>query len=57
MSLDYDSLVFFAKTFGLVYLVVFFVVAAAWIYWPGRRDAYERAGRSVLDDARPEERS
>lgn len=48
--MDHQTLVVFAKTFGLVYLVVMFLLAAGWAFWPARQDEFDRASRSVLDD-------
>lgn len=48
--MDHDTLVGFAKTVGLVYLVVMFLLCAAHAFWPSRREELDRASRSVLDD-------
>ena len=48
--MDHDTLVGFAKTFGLVYLVVMFLLCVAYAFWPSRHEQFDRAARSVLDD-------
>jgi cytochrome c oxidase cbb3-type subunit IV len=48
--MDHETLVGFAKTFGLVYLVVMFLLCVAWAFWPSRQEELDRASRSVLDD-------
>ncbi len=46
--MSYDTLVYLAKTFGLFWMLGFFVIVAIWTYWPSRRERYRRAARSVL---------
>lgn len=50
IDLTHDTAVWISKTIGLFYLMAFFLAAAVYAYWPSKRDAFERAGRSVLDD-------
>jgi cytochrome c oxidase cbb3-type subunit 4 len=50
MDLDHETLVAFARTAGLLYLLALFLGAAVYAYWPSRRDAFDRAARSLLDD-------
>lgn len=46
----HETLVHLAKTFGLVWMFVFFVVVAWLAYRPGARKRHEQAARSVLND-------
>lgn len=50
MQIDHDTLVGFAKTFGLFFLIAMFAVAVAYAFWPSKKDKFDRAARSVLDD-------
>ena len=50
MDIDHETLVAFAKTFGLFYLMAMFVVAALYAFWPSNGKRFDRAARSVLDD-------
>lgn len=50
MEIDHNTLVAFAKSFGLFYLIAMFVAAAVYAFWPSKKDAFDRAARSVLDD-------
>ena len=50
MEFDHQTLVAFAKTFGLIYLMVMFLVSVVYAFWPSKRDEFDRASRSVLDD-------
>lgn len=48
--MSHDTLVYFAKTFGLIWLMATFVVVAILAYRPSKRAEYERAARSVLPE-------
>jgi cytochrome c oxidase cbb3-type subunit IV len=50
MDFSHESLVAFAKTFGLIYLIVMFLVAVAYAFWPSKKREFDKAARSVLDD-------
>lgn len=50
MDFDHLSLVAFAKTFGLIYLMVMFLASVVYAFWPSKRDEFDRASKSVLDD-------
>ena len=50
MDVDHDTLVAFAKTFGLFLLMGGFVAAVVYALWPSRKGEFDRAARSVLDD-------
>ena len=50
MEIDHDTLVGFAKTFGLFFLIAMFAAAVVYAFWPSKKDEFDRAARSVLDD-------
>ncbi len=50
MEIDHNTLVAFAKTFGLFYLIGMFGVAVADAFWPSKKGEFDRAARSLLDD-------
>jgi cytochrome c oxidase cbb3-type subunit IV len=50
MDIDHETLVGFAKTFGLFLLMAGFVAAVVYALWPSKKDKFDRAARSVLDD-------
>jgi cytochrome c oxidase cbb3-type subunit IV len=57
MNFDHETLVGFAKTFGLFYLIAMAIVAVVYAFWPSNRKSFDRAARSVLDDeAGPEDK-
>ena len=50
MEIDHDTLVGFAKTFGLFYLIAMFAAAFVYAFRPSKKSEFDRAARSVLDD-------
>lgn len=54
MNFDHQSLVLFAKSWGLIYLIVFFLCVCVYAFWPSNRKKFDRAKNSILDrDDRP----
>lgn len=45
----HEFLVFLSKTFGLLWMMAFFLGAAWYAYRPANKARHEAAGRSVLD--------
>lgn len=50
MEIDHDTLVRFAKSFGLFYLMGMFALATLYAFWPANGKRFEQAAQSVLDD-------
>jgi cytochrome c oxidase cbb3-type subunit 4 len=50
MDIGHDTLVGFAKTFGLFYLMAMFALAVVYAFLPSKKGEFDRAARSVLDD-------
>ena len=50
MDIGHDSLVAFARTFGLFYLIAMFALAVIYAYWPSKKAEFDRAANSVFDD-------
>ncbi|CAD0187005.1 hypothetical protein RUESEDTHA_03916 [Ruegeria sp. THAF57] len=48
----HDAVLVFSKTWGAVYLLVVFLLAAVWIYWPSRKPTYDAAAQSPLREER-----
>lgn len=48
--MSHGDFVFIAKTFGLIWLMGFFVIVVIWAYSPSRRTTYDRAARSILEE-------
>ena len=50
MEIDHATLVGFAKSFGLFYLMGMFTLAALYAFWPSNGQRFQQAANSVLDD-------
>lgn len=50
MSFTYEKLVAFSKSWGLIYLIVIFIAAAVYAYWPSLKGRFDRAAKSIFDD-------
>ncbi|WP_442580160.1 cbb3-type cytochrome c oxidase subunit 3 [Mesorhizobium sp. ASY16-5R] len=54
MELDHDSIVGFAKSWGLFYLLALAVAVLIYTFWPSNKKRFDRAKKSILDkDDRP----
>lgn len=53
MPFDHDTLVAFAKSFGLFYLVAMSIGVLIYACWPSNRARFDHAARSIID---PEDR-
>ncbi|MFC2967947.1 cbb3-type cytochrome c oxidase subunit 3 [Acidimangrovimonas pyrenivorans] len=49
--MTHETLVYIAKTFGLLWMMAFFVVVLLRAYRPGARARHDRAARSILVEA------
>lgn len=50
MSIDHGTLVAFAKSYGLFYLIAMSIVVLAYALWPANKSRFDRAARAILDD-------
>lgn len=50
MSFEHDTLVGFAKSFGLFYLMAMAAVALIYACWPANKDKFDKAARDIIDD-------
>jgi cytochrome c oxidase cbb3-type subunit 4 len=48
--MDYETVSWFAQTFGLVFLVVMFAVVLVYALWPGNRNKFAAAARRPLEE-------
>ncbi len=54
MDLDHETLVGFAKSWGLFYLLALAIGVLVYALWPANRMRFEHARKSILDtDDRP----
>lgn len=47
---DHETLVAFAKSWGLFYLIALTIGVLAYTFWPGNRKRFNRAKNSIMDD-------
>lgn len=50
MNLDHGLLVWFSKSFGLLYLIGFLLVVVIYAYWPSNKKRFDRAADTILED-------
>ena len=50
MNIDHLTLVGFAKSFGLFYLLAMAVAALVYACWPGNRKRFDKAARNIIED-------
>jgi len=54
MNFDHDTLVAFSKSWGLFYLIGLSIGVLIYTFWPGNKERFKNAKRSILDqDDRP----
>ena len=49
-DISHDTLVYFAKSWGLFYLIAFSVAVLIYAFWPSNKKTFEQAARQVLND-------
>lgn len=49
MEFDHQSIVAFAKSWGLFYLIALALAVLIYAFWPGNRKRFDRAKNSILD--------
>lgn len=47
---DHDTLVWFAKSFGLFYLIGLSIVALLYACWPSKQKEFDAASSAILTD-------
>jgi cytochrome c oxidase cbb3-type subunit 4 len=50
MHLDYETVVHFTKSWGLIYFIVLMAIVLVYAFWPGSKKKFDRAARMPLDD-------
>ena len=48
-EISHETLVAFSKSWGLFYLMGFFLCVVAYAFWPSNRKGFDRAKTSILD--------
>lgn len=50
MNFDHQTIVAFAKSFGLFYLIALSVAVLIYTFWPSNRNRFNNAARDILRD-------
>jgi cytochrome c oxidase cbb3-type subunit 4 len=50
IDIDHDTLVAFAKSYGLFYLIALSLAVLVYALWPSNQERFDRAANSILDD-------
>ncbi len=50
IGLDHETLVAFAKSWGLFYLIAMAIGVLAYTFWPGNGKRFDHAASSIMDD-------
>ncbi|MGD9913012.1 MAG: cbb3-type cytochrome c oxidase subunit 3 [Rhizobiaceae bacterium] len=54
MDFSHETLVAFSKSWGLFYMMAFFLCVCAYAFWPKNRKRFDEAKHSILErDDRP----
>lgn len=48
--MDHDTLVAFAKCFGLFYLIAMSIGVVVYAFWPSNRARFDRAAQAIVED-------
>ena len=49
MTIDHETLTAFAKTYGLIYMMIVFFGAVVYALWPSHQSKFDRAANSILE--------
>jgi cytochrome c oxidase cbb3-type subunit 4 len=50
MSFAHDTLVWFSRSFGLLYLIGLSAIVVIYAYWPSNKRRFEQAADAILHD-------
>ncbi len=48
MDLDHQTVVGFAKSFGLFYLIAMSIGVLVYVYWPSNKKRFDEAAKDIL---------
>jgi cytochrome c oxidase cbb3-type subunit 4 len=48
--MTHDAVLVFSKSWGAIYLLVFFLAAVVWTYWPSRKNIFDKAAKKPLQE-------
>jgi cytochrome c oxidase cbb3-type subunit 4 len=50
IDLQHDSVVAFAKTYGLFFLIGMAIVALVYAFWPSNKKRFDKAAKDIIED-------
>lgn len=50
MDINHETLVAASKSYGLFYMMIIFIVATIYAYWPSNKEKFDHAAASILKD-------
>jgi cytochrome c oxidase cbb3-type subunit IV len=50
MEIAHDTLVWFSKSFGLLYLIGLSAIVVVYVFWPSNKKRFDDAAESILRD-------
>ena len=50
MNIEHETLVAFAKSYGLFYLIGLSILVLLYTYWPANKKPFDRAAKSILEN-------
>jgi len=50
MQAEHIDLVYYAKTYGLFYLIGLSVIVLAYVFWPANKPTFDNASTRILED-------
>nr|WP_137153406.1 cbb3-type cytochrome c oxidase subunit 3 [Devosia sp. FKR38] len=50
MPFDHETVVGFAKSFGLFYLIILSSICLAWTYWPSNKKGFDEAAQMPVSE-------
>jgi cytochrome c oxidase cbb3-type subunit 4 len=50
MHLDYETVVHFTKSWGMIYFMVLMAIVLIYVFWPGSKKKFDHAARMPLED-------
>ena len=53
MHLDYETMVHFSKSWGLIYFLILMAIVVVYVFWPGSKKKFDHAARMPLEDDKP----
>jgi cytochrome c oxidase cbb3-type subunit IV len=50
MEIEHETLVYFSKFYGLIYLILLSALVLIYTFWPKNKKRFDYAAKSILDE-------